>query len=74
MEEFAVHLPIKLGQFLKLASLAENGAEAKTLIAEGYVFVNGEEEKRRSHQLVDGDVVSVEDDYGNSVSIKAVEA
>lgn len=74
MEEFAVRLPIKLGQFLKLASLTENGAEAKTLISEGYVFVNGEKETRRTHQLVDGDVVSVEDDYENSVSIKAVEA
>ncbi|MFC5369937.1 RNA-binding S4 domain-containing protein [Arcanobacterium bovis] len=72
MEEFPVRLPIKLGQLLKLASLAENGADARSLITEGYVYVNGELELRRTHQLSDGDEVRVDDGYGNSVSLKVV--
>lgn len=50
---------IRLGQFLKLANLVETGAEAKPLIAEGAVRVNGEVETRRGRQLVPGDVVMV---------------
>jgi ribosome-associated protein len=50
---------IRLGQFLKLANLVESGAEAKPLIAEGLVRVNGEVETRRGRQLVKGDVVSL---------------
>jgi ribosome-associated protein len=48
---------IKLGQFLKLADLADTGADAKGLLARGLVRVNGEVETRRGRQLVDGDVV-----------------
>ncbi len=50
---------IRLGQFLKLANLVESGAEAKPLIADGQVSVNGEVETRRGRQLVLGDVVSL---------------
>jgi ribosome-associated protein len=50
---------IRLGQFLKLADLVETGAEAKPLVAEGAVQVNGEVETRRGRQLVKGDVVEV---------------
>ncbi len=50
---------IRLGQFLKLANLVESGGEAKPLVAEGAVTVNGEVETRRGRQLVSGDVVSV---------------
>ena len=50
---------IRLGQFLKLANLVETGAEAKPLVADGQVVVNGEVETRRGRQLVVGDVVSV---------------
>lgn len=52
---------IRLGQFLKLADLIDNGADAKPLLMQGLVFVNGELETRRGRQLVKGDVVSVED-------------
>ncbi|WP_454854662.1 RNA-binding S4 domain-containing protein [Promicromonospora soli] len=51
---------IRLGQFLKLADLAEDGAQARDLIADGEVRVNGEVETRRGRQLVRGDVVSVQ--------------
>ena len=50
---------IRLGQFLKLANLVETGAEAKPVIADGQVEVNGEVETRRGRQLVAGDVVTL---------------
>ena len=50
---------IRLGQFLKLANLIESGAEAKDVIADGLVSVNGEVEVRRGRQLRDGDVVEI---------------
>ena len=48
---------IKLGQFLKLANLVESGGEAKQVLADGLVQVNGEPEDRRGRYLVAGDVV-----------------
>ncbi|WP_200958999.1 RNA-binding S4 domain-containing protein [Nocardioides sp. Root190] len=51
---------IRLGQFLKLANLVESGAEAKPVIADGLVQVNGEVELRRGRQLVLGDVVELQ--------------
>ena len=50
---------IRLGQFLKLANLVESGADAKPLLADGLVRVNGEVETRRGRQLVVGDVVTL---------------
>ncbi|MEP9361592.1 RNA-binding S4 domain-containing protein [Nocardioides sp. CN2-186] len=50
---------IRLGQFLKLANLVDSGAEAKPLIQEGQVTVNGEVDTRRGRQLVPGDVVTL---------------
>ncbi|MHA7287426.1 RNA-binding S4 domain-containing protein [Arthrobacter sp. MDT3-44] len=57
---------IRLGQLLKLASLAEDGVEAKALIDNGLVQVDGEIEERRGRQLHPGDTVSVN---GQSVRI-----
>jgi ribosome-associated protein len=50
---------IRLGQLLKLADLIDNGADARPLLAEGAVAVNGQTETRRGRQLVRGDVVTV---------------
>lgn len=50
---------IRLGQFLKLAGLVDSGAEAKDVIAEGLVSVDGETETRRGRQLRAGAVVSL---------------
>ena len=50
---------IRLGQFLKLANLIDSGAEAKEVIADGDVSVNGEVETRRGRQLTRGDVVEL---------------
>jgi ribosome-associated protein len=51
--------PIRLGQFLKLAGLAEHGAHAKELLEAGEVQVNGRVEMRRGAQLHRGDVIGV---------------
>ena len=48
---------IKLGQAVKAAGLVENGAEAKNVIQNGEVKVNGETDTRRGRKLVAGDVV-----------------
>jgi ribosome-associated protein len=48
---------IRLGQFLKLADLIDQGADAKPLLASGEVTVNGQVETRRGRQLVKGDQV-----------------
>jgi ribosome-associated protein len=53
---------IRLGQFLKLASLIDSGADAKSVIAEGQVSVNGEVEVRRGRQLRPGDTVALGDE------------
>ncbi|MBJ7338443.1 RNA-binding S4 domain-containing protein [Mycolicibacterium sp.] len=50
---------IRLGQFLKLASLIDSGSDAKAAIAAGEVTVNGEVELRRGRQLRAGDTVSI---------------
>ena len=49
---------IKLGQALKGAGLVESGAEAKEVIQEGKVLVNGEVESRRGKKLYAGDLVT----------------
>ncbi|WP_326546814.1 RNA-binding S4 domain-containing protein [Mycolicibacterium sp. ND9-15] len=49
---------IRLGQFLKLAGLIDSGADAKSVIADGLVTVNGEVERRRGRQLQPADVVA----------------
>lgn len=62
MSEFTVPISgesIKLGQFIKLASLTATGGEAKEAIAEGLVTVNGEVDTRRGRTLVEGDAVSL---------------
>lgn len=49
---------IRLGQFLKLAGLADDGGEAKAMIEDGEVTVNGRVDTRRGRQLRDGDVIA----------------
>jgi len=48
---------IRLGQFLKLAGLIDSGADAKAVLADGAVTINGIPEARRGRQLQRGDVV-----------------
>lgn len=48
---------IKLGQLLKLAGLVDSGVDAKFIIAEGNVKVNGEVDVRRGRKVYPGDTV-----------------
>ncbi|SKA63462.1 RNA-binding S4 domain-containing protein [Eubacterium uniforme] len=48
---------IKLGQALKACGLVSSGIEAKIVIQDGEVKVNGEVDTRRGKKLVDGDIV-----------------
>lgn len=66
MDEFEISRMIRLGQFLKLANLAESGAHARELILNGDVLVDGEVETRRGRQLVGGEVVAV---HGESLTL-----
>ena len=52
---------IKLDQFLKFAGVVSNGSEAKMLIVDGNVKVNGETELRRGRKLRINDVVEFKD-------------
>jgi ribosome-associated protein len=60
---------IRLGQFLKLANLAESGTHARDLVAQGDVIVNGEVETRRGRQLVKGDRVTVATPQGDQSAV-----
>ena len=48
---------IKLGQALKAVGAVESGVEAKEVIQEGLVLVNGEIDTRRGRKLYEGDLV-----------------
>ena len=52
-EEFS----IRLDQFIKFQNLVDTGGQAKLLIQDGQVLVNGELETRRRRKLRIGDVV-----------------
>lgn len=58
---------IKLGQALKAAGLVESGVDAKFVIQDGLVKVNGQVEVQRGKKLYDGDIVEFE---GNQIKIK----
>ena len=51
---------IRLGQALKAAGYADSGLEAKIMINEGHVKVNGETETRRGRKLYADDIVLFE--------------
>jgi ribosome-associated protein len=58
---------IRLEQFLKLLSLADTGGQAKAMIKEGEILVNGEKELRRGRKLRPGDVIRV---YGRDYRVE----
>ncbi|HKL74920.1 MAG TPA: S4 domain-containing protein YaaA [Halanaerobiales bacterium] len=53
---------INLDQFLKWANLVATGGEAKSLIQEGKVMVNGEIEYKRGKKLAEGDKVKLKNE------------
>ena len=59
MDKMEIHSEfIKLDAFLKLSGLAETGGEAKLMVADGEVLVNGEVCTQRGKKLRPGDTVS----------------
>ena len=58
---------IKLGQALKAAGLVESGVEAKIVIQNGEVLVNGRPELQRGKKLTGGEVISYN---GQEISIE----
>ena len=58
---------IKLGQALKAAGLVGSGVEAKIVIQDGQVKVNGKVEVQRGKKLVAGDKVEFN---GDSIKIE----
>lgn len=63
MEKISISTPtIKLNNLLKFASLVSSGGEAKILIQEGEVKVNGEVCTVVRKQIVPGDIVSLGDE------------
>ncbi|KXZ40764.1 ribosome-associated protein [Alkalithermobacter thermoalcaliphilus JW-YL-7 = DSM 7308] len=58
---------IKLDQLLKLADVVSTGGEAKLLIKDEKVFVNGNLETQRGKKIRSGDIVKV-----NGKTIKVV--
>lgn len=60
---------IKLGQALKLAGLVDSGLDAKYVIQEGEVMLNGVVETQRGKKCIPGDEISFE---GNSFVIEGI--
>ncbi len=52
---------ITLGQLLKAADIVSSGAEAKDVLAQGGILVNGEPDCRRGRKLRPGDVAKLAD-------------
>lgn len=70
MEIIKIKTPfIQLQQLLKFADVVEEGADAKILIQEGYVTLNGETETRRGKKIYPGDEVLISYD-GRKISLK----
>ena len=53
---------ITLGQFLKFAGIVSSGIDAKIMIKDGIIKVNGEIETRRGKKLRNGDQIQYEED------------
>jgi ribosome-associated protein len=60
-------VPIELCQFIKFGGLSGSGGEAKQLIAEGSVLLNGAIEKQKRKKLAAGDKVTV---AGQTIIVK----
>jgi ribosome-associated protein len=60
-------VPIELCQFIKFGGLSGSGGEAKQLIAEGSVLLNGMLEKQKRKKLLAGDHVTV---AGKTIVVK----
>ena len=60
---------IKLGQAMKKAGMVDSGVDAKIVIQDGLVKVNGEIDTRRGRKIVAGDIVEYE---GNKIKVESL--
>lgn len=49
--------PVELYKILKFEAMVSSGGEAKSVIADGLVLVNGEVETRKRKKIVSGDII-----------------
>ncbi len=49
--------PVELYKILKFEGIVENGGQAKAVIADGQVQVNGEVETQKRKKIVSGDII-----------------
>ncbi len=49
--------PVELNKILKFEGIVGSGGEAKTVIGDGQVKVNGEVETRKRKKIVSGDII-----------------
>jgi len=54
--------PVELYKVLKLEGMVGTGGEAKMVVAEGLVMVNGSIEMRKRCKLIAGDVIEFNDE------------
>lgn len=58
MQDIQLHSePVELNKILKFEGIVGSGGEAKTVIADGQVKVNGEVETRKRKKIVSGDII-----------------
>ena len=66
--------PVELYKLLKFEGLASSGGEAKALIADGQVRVNGVVETRKRKKIVAGDIVEFDNEsYSVSLTKRSVD-
>ncbi len=54
--------PMELFKILKFENMVASGGEAKSVIADGLVFVNGDMETRKRKQIMAGDIIEFADE------------
>ena len=57
---YITQAPVELYKVLKFENIASSGGEAKYLIADGLVWVNGRIETRKRKKIVPGDVIEID--------------
>jgi ribosome-associated protein len=62
--------PVELYKILKFEGMVSSGGEAKMVIDEGYVLVNGEVETRKRKKIVTGDIIEFGEDTIRILFIK----
>ena len=62
-------VPIELFKVMKFGNMADSGGEAKSVISDGLVMVNGEVETRKRKKIHSGDIIAYE---GDSVRVEIV--